>query len=148
MIKHMIFKKYYAALLFLLALTGCSTMMSAFDQVAYQQVTSIRVDAINLMEEATEDYTVHVKEVKALQLQINKAIEYDKHRPHNEITNQMWAILNDPQRNLLGGFFVKWQHDGKCGAVYIQEKIKQVGRSFDQIAELESKKIRPSEVSN
>lgn len=117
-------------------------MMSAFDQVAYQQVTSLKVDALDLMDEATTDFAGHMAEVKALQSQINRAIEYDKHRPHNEITNQMWAILNDPQKNLLGGFLVKWQHDGKCSAVYIMEKKKQIGFAFDQIAELESKKIK------
>jgi hypothetical protein len=123
-------------------ITACSPLMSNFDQVSYQQVTSLKVDALSVMDEAVTDYAAHSAEVKDLQLKVDKAIEYDKHRPHNEITNEMWALLNDPQKNLLGGFLVKWQHDGKCSAVYITEKKKQISFSFDQIAELESKKIK------
>jgi len=129
-------------LMLLTLITACSPLMSNFDQVSYQQVTSLKVDALSVMDEAVTDYTGHTADVKDLQLKVDKAIEYDKHRPHNEITNNMWALLNDPQKNLLGGFLVKWQHDGKCSAVYITEKKKQISFSFDQIAELESKKIK------
>jgi hypothetical protein len=123
-------------------LVACSPLISNFDQVSYQQVTSLKVDALSVMDEAVTDYAGHAGGVKDLQLKVDKAIEYDKHRPHNEITNEMWALLNDPQKNLLGGFLVKWQHDGKCSAVYVTEKKKQISFSFDQIAELESKKIK------
>jgi predicted transcriptional regulator len=135
-------------LLVLLFTSACSPLMSNFDQVSYQQATSLKVDALNLMDEGTTDYAGHIAEVKDLQIKIDKAIEYDKHRSHNEITNQMWAILNDPQKNLLGGFLVKWLHDGKCSTVYITEKKKQISFSFDQIAELESKKIKTAQTNN
>jgi hypothetical protein len=121
--------------------------MSTFDQNAYTQVTSIKVDALDLMDKATENYTAHETEVKTIQLKIDKAIEYDKHRPHNEITNQLWTILNNPQGNLFGGFLGRWKKDGTCGATFIQDEKKLVGKAFDQIAELESKKIKPSEVT-
>jgi hypothetical protein len=138
-------KRLHLAWWLTLLLVGCSPLMSPFDQVAYQQVTSIKVDALALMDEATEDYALHSKEAKELQNRIDKAIEYDKHRAHNELTNQMWAIMNDPQKNLFGGFLVKWKTELKCGAVYILEKKKQVAKSFDQIAELESKKIKKTD---
>jgi hypothetical protein len=131
----------------LVLLFGCSPTISTFDQTAYMQVTSLKVDALDLMDKASESYTTHESDVKTLQLKIDKAIEYDKHRPHNEITTKMWTILNDPDAHLFGGFLVKWKHDGKCGAAYIADKKKQIGFSFDQIAELESKKIKPAEVS-
>jgi hypothetical protein len=134
------------ALFALLLINGCSPLISNFDQVSYQQATSLKVDALNLMDEATESYVANVADAKILQANIDKAIEYDKHRPHNEITNEMWAVMNDPQKNLLGGFLVKWKADGKCSSVYISEKKKQISFSFDQIAELESKKIQ--KVSN
>jgi hypothetical protein len=132
----------------LVLLFGCSPTISTFDQNAYAQVTSLKVDALDLMDKATESYTAHESEVKTLQLKIDKAIEYDKHRPHNEITTKMWTILNNPERNLYGGFLVKWKRDDKCSAAYITEKKKEIGFAFDQIAELESKKIKPTEVSS
>ena len=134
--------------LMIIMVLSCNSLMSTFDQTAYSQVTSLKVDALDLMDKSVEDYTSHDADVKALQLKISKAIEYDKHRPNNTITNKMWDILNDPNGHLLGGFFVKWKKDGKEGSAYIMEKKKQIGGSFDQIAELESKKIKPSQVSN
>lgn len=125
-----------------LLITACSPLISNFDQVSYQQVTSLKVDALCLMDEATESYVSHTSDVKTLQANVDKAIEYDKHRAHNELTNQMWAVMNDPQKNLLGGFLVKWKADGKCSSTYITEKKKQISFSFDQIAELESGKIK------
>lgn len=133
----------------LMALIGiniysCNPIISTFDQAAYSQVTSLKVDALYLMDKSTENYTTHEAEVTALQLEVSKAIEYDKHRPHNTITNKMWDILNDPDGHLLGGFIVKWKKDGKESQTYITEKKKQISESFDQIAELESKKIKPA----
>jgi hypothetical protein len=149
MMKH-IFPFTLKPLLFLMIIMvlSCNSLMSTFDQTAYSQVTSLKVDALDLMDKSVEDYSSHDADVKALQLKISKAIEYDKHRPNNTITNKMWDILNDPNGHLLGGFFVKWKQDGKEGSAYIMEKKKQIGGSFDQIAELESKKIKPSQVSN
>jgi hypothetical protein len=131
----------------LLLLFGCSPTISTFDQIAYVQVTSLKVDALNLMNEGIDSYSQHSVEIKELQLKIDKAIEYDLHRPKNEITNKMWSLLNDPAYRLFGGFLVEWKKEGKCGSAYIMEKKKQVAKSFDQIAELESKKIKPSQVS-
>lgn len=138
---------YLALLLPICLFLGCSPTISTFDQTAYAQVTSLKVDALDLMDKATENYTSHESEVKALQLNIDKAIEYDKHRPHNEITTQMWTLLNNPDGHLFGGFLVKWKKDGKCNAAYIVDKKKQISNSFDQIAELESKKIKPAQVT-
>ncbi len=132
----------YCLLASILISTGCSPLISNFDQFAYRQITSLKVDALSLMDEATSDYASHAAEVKTLQSEMNKAVEYNKHRLHNDITNKMYALLNDPKANLLGGFLVKWQNDGKCSPAYITDKKTQVAFSFDQIAELEIRKIK------
>lgn len=142
-----IIRLYIGFVLPLCLLLGCSPLMSTFDQTAYTQATSIKVDALNLMDEATENYSTHETEVKTIQLQIDKAIEYDKHRPNNDVTNKLWAILNSPERNLFGGFLARWKKDGKCGATFIKDEKELVEKAFDQIAELESKKIKPSDVT-
>lgn len=132
----------YCLLASILISTGCSPIISNFDQFAYRQITSLKVDALSLMDEATSDYANHAAEVKTLQSEMNKAVEYNKHRLHNDITNKMYALLNDPKANLLGGFLVKWQNDGRCSPAYIADKKTQVAFSFDQIAELEIRKIK------
>jgi hypothetical protein len=116
--------------------------MATFDQASYAQVTSLKVDALALMDKSTEDYSSHINDVAAIQLELSKAIEYDKHRPNNLITNEMWNLLNDPNGHLLGGFLVKWKKDGKESAAYVADKKQQIGESIDQIAELEIKKLK------
>lgn len=133
-------------LLTVLALNACASI-SGFDQYAYIQSTSLKVDAMALMDLATEEYAAHAPVVKDLQRKIEKAYEYEKHRPKNSLSAGLWEKLKDPRGNLLGGFLLLWKEEGKAGKVYILEKKKQVGQAFDIISELESKKIKPSQVS-
>jgi len=96
-----------------------------------------------MMDKSTDEYSAHTADISALQLELAKAVEYDKHRPGGTITNEMWAVMSDTTGHLLGGFLVKWRKDGKESAVYMADKKKQIGDSFDQISELESKKLKP-----
>lgn len=136
-----------AGLLFLLiTLISCSTI-SLFDHHAYLQTTSIKVDALNLMDLATEDYSLHENTIKALQTDLQKIYEYEKNRPKNEITIQLWDKLLDKNGHLLGGFIERWKNENKLNEFYIVEAKKIIDKAFDQIAGLESKKIKASEIS-
>jgi hypothetical protein len=128
-----------------LALIACNTM-SHFDQYAYTQSTSIKVDALNLIDLATEDYKTHEKEVKEVDTKVQKIYEYEKNRPKNEFTTRQWEILKDTTKDLYGGFIAMWRKNGKVGKTFIENKKAQIGKAFDQISQLESKKIKPSEV--
>ena len=75
-----------------------------------------------------------------------KIYEYEKNRPKNEITVKMWEKLMNENGHLLGGFLLKWEQQGKQSEVFITESKKIIGPAFDQIAQLESKKIKPSEL--
>ena len=53
-------------LLLLLCITviaGCSSLIAQFDQAAYEQDTSLKVDSVGLMGKATEPYAQHEKEI-------------------------------------------------------------------------------------
>ncbi|HVT63087.1 MAG TPA: hypothetical protein VHD33_06355, partial [Legionellaceae bacterium] len=79
--------RFTLALLFLtLVAFSCTPLMATFDQASYSQVISLKVDALALMDKSTDDYALHVSDVAALRMELNKAIEYDKHRPNNTIT--------------------------------------------------------------
>lgn len=130
-----------------LLLTACATI-STFDQYAYTQATSIKVDALNLMSRATDDYTLHTADVIAVQTTINKMFEYEKNRPKNGISEKMWAILKDSTGHLFGGFIRRWQQEGKLNAAFVKESQNLISDSFDQIAQLESGKIKPTQTSN
>ena len=146
-------KKTYLSALFhhltllvvVLSFTACATI-SSFDQYAYAQTTSLKVDAINTMSMAISDYSTNEKTVQELQTKLQKAYEYEKNRPKNEITLKMWTILLDSNGHLLGGFITRWEKEQKLNAVFIQEEKKIVGDAFDQIAGLESQKIKPTDI--
>jgi hypothetical protein len=128
----------------LLFLGSCKTI-SVFDQYAYAQATALKVDALNLMDKATETYASQQAGIDAVNTQIEKAYEYEKHRPKNTITVKMWEILKNPDRNLLGGYLKRWKDRSSLSADFIREAKVQVSQAFDLIVELESEKIKPTD---
>ncbi len=88
----------------------------------------------------------HHDEVLKLKTNLQKIYEYEKNRPNNEITLKMWEKLLDKDGHLIGGFLMKWEEQGTQSEIFIREAKKIIGPAFDQIAQLESKKIKPSEL--
>jgi len=129
----------------LIALVGCASI-SGFDRQAYIYTTSVKVDALNVMDLATSDYAAHSKEVKELQTQLQKIYEYEKNRPKNEITLKQWDILLNSEGHLLGGFLKRWETQKTLSKTFVNEAKKLVDKAFDQIAGLESKKIKASDI--
>jgi hypothetical protein len=132
------------ALLCLVFGTSCSTI-ATFDQAAYEHATSLKVDAMVVMNKATESYASHSRDIAELQISLDKAYEYDRNRPLNNVTIELWDKLRDPQGDLLGGFLREWKEDGPLLPKYVSAKEKQVAEAFDVIIQLESGKIRASE---
>jgi hypothetical protein len=147
--QNLVLKNFLLIVLCSAFLVCCKPFIAAYDQYAYTQATSIKVDALNLMDLATEEYASHQKEVKAVQTNIQKIYEYEKNRPKNEITALMWQKMMDTSGHLFGGFINRWKNENHLNEAFIEEaKNKIIGPAFDQIAELESKKIKPSQISN
>jgi hypothetical protein len=127
-----------------LLLTACSTI-SKFDQYAYTQTTSLKVDAISVMGQAHDSFPLHQQEVQQVQTALSKMYEYEKNRPKNAITQKMWTVLTDSTGNLYGGFIKRWQKEGTLDTAFIRISQDLVSQSFDQISQLESGKIKPSQ---
>lgn len=127
--------------LLLCGLTACNTI-SPYDQAAYAQTVSVKVDALALMDKATEAYDGHRKDIDAVTLEIDKAYEYEKGRALNQITVSQWDLLRSPDHDLFGGFLKRWQEKGRLNPFFIGEKKKQVSSAFDQIIQLEAQKNR------
>jgi len=129
------------------SLVGCNSM-SLFDQHAYTQTTSVKVDALNLMDLAVEEYTTHETSVVELQTQLQKIYEYEKNRPKNEFTLKMWDKLLAEDGHLLGGFLNRWKNETKLNEIFIVESKKQVAQAFDYIAGFESEKLKEADIPN
>lgn len=140
-----VFRQKILLLSVFIAVYGCTTI-SQFDQYAYVQTTSLKVDALGVMDLATENFEDHTDAVTVLRANLQKIYEYEKNRPKNEITVKMWEKILNEEGHLLGGFLKRWENQGPQSQVFIEENKKIIGQAFDQIAQLESKKIKPSEL--
>lgn len=135
-------------LLFLLIyfLSSCSPLISRYNEFVYQETTSLKVDALKIMDQATDSFPLHKTAITAIQTRLDKVYEYELHRPNNKITLEMWQTLKAPDKHLLGGYFTRWRQQYKLDSVFINEAKKQVGDAFDKIAELESGKIKEKDL--
>lgn len=86
-------------------------------------------------------------QIEDFQIRLDKIVEYEKNRPQNDISVKMWDKLLNPEGHLLGGFFKRWGSEGVLNGTFVQEMKPLVGDAFDQIAGLESHKIKESEVN-
>ena len=139
-------QSYFCLFLFTYCFSNCSPLISKYNEYVYQQTTSLKVDALKVMDMGTDSFSLHKAEIAALQTQIEKVYEYELHRPTNKITLEMWQTLKAPDQHLLGGYFAYWQRKYKLDTVFISEAKKQVGAAFDKIAELESGKIKQKDL--
>jgi hypothetical protein len=134
-----------AVVLSVLLFTGSCKTISVFDQQAYAQAISLKVDALAIMDKATETYASQQAGIDAVNTQIEKAYEYEKHRQKSVITVKMWELLKSPDRNLFGGFLKRWKDKSTLNADFVSEAKTQVAQAFDMIVELESEKVKPTD---
>lgn len=141
-------KSLYLILISSFAIFSCQSVKTAlYDQYSYQQTTSIKVEASNIMDKATTPYSNNKEIVEKLLLDIDKLVEYEKNKPNNEITFAMWKILTDKEKNLLSGFFKRWEEKGSFSPVFLQEAKKQITDALDLLIQYEVKKDKESKDS-
>lgn len=146
---NMEFMKYLKSIfcLMVFSFTSCATI-SPYNSVAYEQATSLKVESIQLMSEAVNAFDNHKDDVDELKTRIEKAYEYAKGRPRNEISTKQWWILKDSERHLLGGFLKRWKEKSVLSETFINGAKKNVSQAFDTIIELESGKLKPKDVKS
>ncbi len=127
-------------------LSACTTI-SQFDQQSYNSATSIKVDALNLMDSAINSYTSQQVRINFVTAEISKAYEYDKNRPKNVMSTAMWSKLKDTNSYLFGGFINRWKKEQSLKPVFIQDAKSLIDSAFDQISQLESGKIKSSQTT-
>jgi hypothetical protein len=136
------FRRISAPLVAVVLTTASCATISGFDQYAYTQTTSLKVDALSLMASAADSFPLHAAEAARMQTELSKQVEYEKNRPKNRITEKMWSLLTDSTGHLYGGYMKRWQREGKLDTAFIRISRELVGQSFDQISQLESGKVK------
>jgi len=133
-----------SALTLSLTIWSCASI-SVFSPEAYKQAVDLKVESLNLMSFATMPFADYEEEVFYLTTELDKAFEFSKGRPDNEISTEQWKILIDQEGNLLGGFLKRWETEGTLSEMFVVEMQALVSDAFDTIIGLESGKIDPSE---
>ena len=127
-------------------ITACNTI-STYDQAAYAQAVNLKVDTLALMDKASGTYEAHTADINKLNVALAKGYEYDKNRPGNEMTRQMWEVLlfkspSDPRNGIWPRFLEEWKAAGTLKPAEITNDKEDVDRAFDKIIQLESGKIK------
>ena len=133
-----------SALTLSLTIWSCASI-SVFSPEAYKQAVELKVESLELMSFATMPYADYEEDVINLNTELDKAFEFSKGRPDNEISTEQWRILIDEEGNLLGGFLKRWEAEGSLSEMFVSEMQILVSDAFDTIIGLESGKIDPSE---
>jgi hypothetical protein len=148
LISFVLLRKYLVITSFVLLFIGCQSLKTAiFDQYSYKQAISIKVESLNLMDEATQSYNTYEEEVETLMLDLQKMVEYEKNKPNNEVSYAMWNLMANKDKNLLAGFFKRWQVDDQLSQGFTREAKVQVAEALDLIIQYEAKKNRVNETS-
>jgi hypothetical protein len=135
--------QYLLCLAVTVVLCGCKVLgptIASYDQYAYTQTTSLKVDALNLMDSSIYNYQSETRSIATVKLNIQKLYEYDRNRAKDTITLKQWKILMDTNGHLLGGFLVYRRKNKVVPKMFIDDVKVKVGASFDQIAKLEGLK--------
>jgi hypothetical protein len=127
-------------LLMVMSLVGCQRHIAPYQQPDYERTINLKVEALNLMGKATEPYAQNQTAAENLRLNLEKAYEAAKGIPNNQVVTQQWAILKDPNANLLGGFLAMWQKKSILKQPFIDQMKVQVGDAFDKIIAVEAGK--------
>lgn len=134
-------RKYlYLSLIVAITIAGCTNLQALYNEKAYAQAVSLKIEALDLMDKATDPYEEHQESVDSLKKELSKAYEYAKGRPSNQESTRQWELMKDPERNLLGGFLHRWEQEGTLSTGFIDEAKDLISDAFDTIIELESGK--------
>ncbi|MCG6916216.1 MAG: hypothetical protein LJE89_01590, partial [Deltaproteobacteria bacterium] len=111
------------------------------NQHAYEQTTSLKVEALSLVLKANEPYNNHEKEIEQFKLKMLKAHEYARGIPKNKEATEQWAILINPEGKSMFGFLDFWKKNNEVSEMFAKEYKKEIEKHFNEIIELETGKM-------
>lgn len=129
----------------LMAIASCQSIKTAlFDHYSYQKTTAIKTEMLLLMDKSDFAYELQKENVAQLLLEIAKLKEYERNKPNNEITYEMWNLLTDTEKNLIGGYFKFWEEKQTLSPEFTQEAKIQITEALDVLIQYEIKKDKTS----
>lgn len=118
--------------------------MVAQDMETLNALEVLKIDAISIMKKGAKSFSSMAPQINEYNAKMNDQIDYEKAKGEKNMkTVQMLETLANPQGNLLGGFFSRWENEGKLNAPFIKEIAGVVSKNFDKVINLEKKKKKP-----
>ncbi|MDO6562129.1 hypothetical protein Q4488_01930 [Amphritea sp. 1_MG-2023] len=131
--------KLYAVFLLLL-LYGCTPLIGPHSPAAYENATSLKAEVLTVLSKANTPYADNEAAIDVIKLKAEMAYEFVKGVPGSQQSAKQWEILKDPEGDLLGQFFKRWQQRGSLSDILIQEYKALAADAFDEIICLEANK--------
>jgi hypothetical protein len=123
-------------------LGGCMGTIAHYNPIAYQNATSLKVECLAVIAKASEPYDGHKAEAEQVQANLDKAYEFAKGLPKNQVVTKQWEIIRDPKQQSAGGVLAMWKETGKVSPDFAKEAGAKVAQQFDQLIVLEGAKIQ------
>lgn len=127
--------------LFISMLSACCIFYSvaAYDTYSYTRTITIRDNVTVLINQATESYTLHEKEIEEVKESIKMIYEYEMVKCKNKNTVQQWEVVKAPEGTLYK-FFDDWKQKSTLSKIYSSEMAGIITKIFNNIIETEAKK--------
>lgn len=142
---HRLYHQKIYSIFLLLLLCGCTPLIGPYSPTAYENATSLKAEVLAILSKANTPYSENIKEIEDIQLKAEKAYEYVKGVPKNQISAKQWEILKNPDGDLLGKFFKRWKERSTLSDTLIKEYKDLASAAFDEIICLEANKKEKNE---
>jgi hypothetical protein len=129
-------------LLALAATLGACSTIAHYNPIAYQNATSLKVEFLAVIAKASEPYDGHKAEAEKVQADLDKAYEFAKGLPKNQVVTKQWTIIRDPKGKSAGGALAMWKEQKTMSADFVKEFGAKASEHFDQLITLEGAKIQ------
>ena len=119
---------------------SCKPLMSLYDQYAYTQATSLKVDLQNLAgESGSIAYRDANADIARVNIELQKANEYAKGRSQNSLSAKQYSLLLS-DAGFYKSFLKTWKANGKESQTAADEISLKIGQLMDQVIALENGK--------
>jgi hypothetical protein len=140
--KELNLKKHFLWLLLFAFLFACKPTIALYDQYAYTQATSLKVDMQNLaLESDSVNYETAKPDIDKVNTELQKAYEYSKGRDLNALSTKQYAILLS-ETDFYKSFLADWKKRGKENETMGQNISEKLGQLLDEVIKLENGKNR------
>lgn len=130
------------AIILLGMLAAACVSLPGYDQVAYENATSLKAHTLALLEKSGDhrSYARYEDAIDDLLVDLSAAFEYANGVEHNNESAKNWRDLTGDESALVKGWLNSWRNQGQISTTGIAEHRILISEAFDTIICLEANK--------